>query len=268
MAGMVHVFAHRGSSGAHPEMTRAAFVAAIDLARQRGVRLGLECDVHFTADGVLGCLHDRTVTRTGRRADGTAPTEGLADLDRSALAAIDFGSWRADLTAERALTPEERQFVHLAELLDLVEQARDAGVDVHLAIEAKHPVPRDAEVEAAIAAELTARGWTGADAPVRMITFDATAVARMAELLPELPQTFLVDDAESWAEVPLRADIAIGPGGRVLADDPDLVARVHAAGRECHVWTLNEPEHIRLALELGVDAVTSDFPDRVLDQLA
>lgn len=247
-------------------MTRAAFRAAIDLARERGVALGLECDVHFTADGELGCLHDRTVTRTGRR-DGTAPAEPLAELDRAALQQIDFGAWRADLAELRELEPEEREFVHLADLLDLVAEARDGGVDVSLAIEAKHPVPRDSEVEPAIAALLTERGWTGADAPVRMITFDATAVARMAELLPELPQTFLVDDPVSWSEVPLRPDIAIGPGGRVIAEDPELVARIHAAGRECHVWTLNEPAHIRQGLDLGVDAVTSDFPERVLDAL-
>lgn len=266
MASMVQVFAHRGSSGAHPEMTRAAFRAAIELARERGVPLGMECDVHFTADGDLGCLHDRTVTRTGR-VDGTAPATPLIELDRSGLQRIDFGSWRADLTAERELTPQEREFVHLADLLDMVAQARDAGVDVSLAIEAKHPVPRDAEVEAAIAALLAERGWTGADAPVRMISFDAAAVARMSELLPELPQTFLVDDEESWAAVPLRPGIAIGPGGHVLRDDPEFVNRVHAAGREVHVWTLNEPEQIRQAIDLGVDAVTSDWPDRVLDQL-
>lgn len=42
------------------------------------------------------------------------------------------------------------------------------------------------------------------------------------------------------------------------------VSRAHEAGLEVHVWTVNEVDDIEFCLALGVDAITSDHPDRVL----
>ena len=58
------IVAHRGFSGRQPEMTRAAYRAAIDWSAKTGIELGLECDVHFSADDQLICLHDLSVKRT------------------------------------------------------------------------------------------------------------------------------------------------------------------------------------------------------------
>src|SRR5699024_8039259 len=213
------------------------------------------------------------VARTGRDADGSRVEAARADLTVDQLRGLDFGAWRDDLAATRELAAAEREFMTLADLFDLVAAARADGVEVGVAIETKHPVPRDAEVEAAVAALLTERGWTGPDSGIRMITFDHAGVERMAALLPELPLTFLFDRIERWQQVEdgtiaLRPDIAIGVGGRTLRAHPELVEQVHRAGRECHVWTVNEPDDIRTALDLGVDAVTSDHPDRVFAALA
>lgn len=273
MAAMVQVFAHRGASGPHPEMTRAAFAAAVAVAREHNQPLGLECDVHFTADGVLGCLHDIGLARTGRRRDGSPVESDLVDLSVDELREVDFGSWRDDLTATRELGPTEREFMTLTDLFDLVAEARDDGVEVGVAVETKHPVPRDAEVESAVADLLAERGWTGPGSGIRVITFDPSAIARMAALLPALPLTYLIGSVGRWqqvvdGEVQLRPDVAIGAGGRLLVEAPQLVGQVHDAGRECHVWTVNEPDDIRAVLDLGVDAVTSDHPDRVFAALA
>ena len=45
-------------------MTKAAYQAAIEWAYETGIPLGLECDVHFSADDELICLHDLTLDRT------------------------------------------------------------------------------------------------------------------------------------------------------------------------------------------------------------
>src|SRR5262249_55222487 len=43
----------------------------------------------------------------------------------------------------------------------------------------------------------------------------------------------------------------------------DAVAEAQAAGLAVCVWTANEPAAIRAVLAANVDAVTSDYPDRV-----
>ncbi len=45
---------------------------------------------------------------------------------------------------------------------------------------------------------------------------------------------------------------------------PELAAQVHARGMDLLVWTVNADEDIRRILDVGVDGIISDRPDRVL----
>ena len=51
-------------------MTKAAYQAAIEWAYETEIPLGLECDVHFSADDELICLHDLTLDRTSTSSGG------------------------------------------------------------------------------------------------------------------------------------------------------------------------------------------------------
>jgi glycerophosphoryl diester phosphodiesterase len=42
-----------------------------------------------------------------------------------------------------------------------------------------------------------------------------------------------------------------------------LVVAAHGLGLRVVPWTVNEPEAIEQVVALGVDGVTSDYPDRV-----
>ena len=96
------LIAHRGFSSRHPEMTRAAYQAAIDWASDTGIALGLECDVHFSADDELVCLHDLTLDRTST-STGRAYQRTVAELKQ-----LDFGS-RKVLDPQ----PEQRELMTL-----------------------------------------------------------------------------------------------------------------------------------------------------------
>lgn len=245
------MIAHRGWSGRHPEQSRAAYAAAIDLAARTGRRLGLECDVHLSADDRLVCLHDLDLARTGG-----LPVAARA-LTVARLKAVDIGSWKLGADA----TPDQRELVTLDELLAMVAEARERGVDVSAVVETKHPNPCGTGVERALAALLEERGWVGADAPVRMISFDPAAVHAFATLLPEVPRSQL-EFPTPWVDG-VQAS-AIGPWLGMVRRDPGLVRRAHDAGLEVHVWTVDDPADIAFCLELGVDAITSDHPDLVL----
>ncbi|AQY51000.1 hypothetical protein UE46_08050 [Listeria weihenstephanensis] len=56
---MTEIFAHRGSSGAHPENTLPAFLAAVESGAD-----GIELDVQLTKDGIPIVIHDDKVNRT------------------------------------------------------------------------------------------------------------------------------------------------------------------------------------------------------------
>ncbi|MDQ0729732.1 glycerophosphoryl diester phosphodiesterase [Arthrobacter sp. B1I2] len=77
------VFAHRGSSGAYAEHTRAAYLQALADGAD-----GVECDVHLTRDQHLVLLHDANLDRTS---DGTGP---VAERTLRELHQLDFSSWK------------------------------------------------------------------------------------------------------------------------------------------------------------------------------
>ena len=52
------IYAHRGSSGTNPEMTRMAYEVAIKEGAD-----GLECDVRLSRDRKIVCIHDATIKR-------------------------------------------------------------------------------------------------------------------------------------------------------------------------------------------------------------
>src|SRR3712207_1095718 len=60
---------------------------------------------------------------------------------------------------------------------------------------------------------------------------------------------------------------AIGPGFHILRADPDYVADAHAAGKEIHVWTVNRSHDMDFVAELGVDAIITDHPRRLMRRL-
>ncbi len=241
-------------------MTRAAYRAAIAWSAKTGTELGLECDVHFSADDQLICLHDLRVNRTSR-------SRGRAiELTVEQLKRLDFSR----LGPRRWLTTAaQRELVTLQELLIMVREARDRGVPVSLVIETKHANPRGADVEYRLADQLAALGWDTAGSPVRVISFDQEAVERLGRLLPNLERTFLIEKSFGrWADGRLFDGVrAVGPDLLLIKDDPGFVGRAHAQGNEVHAWTVNEPADIRFCQALGVDSYTTDYPDRVADIL-
>jgi glycerophosphoryl diester phosphodiesterase len=252
------IVAHRGFSSRQPESTLAAYQEAIDWSLAEGVPVGLECDVHLTADDELVCLHD---ARLGRTVDAVGPVSGwtLADLRR-----LDFGSWRvADPT------PEQASLVSLVELLTLVRDARTRGADVELVIETKHPQARGLELERRVCRLLAAFGWDVPGAPARLITFSVPAAELLGRLVPHLHRTLLISGTLTpfaSGGLPQGVDVA-GVDVRLLRRDPGFVARAAGRGHEVHVWTANDPDDIRFCRDLGVTGFTSDHPDRVLEVL-
>lgn len=248
---MVSIYAHRGYSAKEPEMTRAAYLAAVAWAERTGSPLGLECDVHFSRDGQLICLHDLSVNRTSTTT-GRAYERTLAELRT-----LDFGSWRV-----RRPSGDQRALITLSELLELAAAARGRGVDITLAIETKHPNPRGTAVEDGVATLLDPYGWTAPGSPVRIISFHVPGLDRAAEVLPHLPRTLLIErDLGEWRDGHLPEGVrTVGPDYLLLRADPGFIDRALRRGHEVHVWTVNKPRDLAWCLDRGVTGITTDDP--------
>jgi glycerophosphoryl diester phosphodiesterase len=257
------VVAHRGASFEMAEHTLGAYVAALDEGAE-----ALECDVRLTADGHLVCVHDRTLKRIAQTR-AVVSTMELADL-----AELDVAKWKnpwIDLDDEAP--DRDERLDKVLTLRVLIETVRDystrTGRRVELAIETKHPTRYGGLVEKRLVELLAEFGWTGRDAPVRVMSFSYTALQRIERLAPGLRLVQLVEHARAWPMLSraIGPDWIVGPGIRVLRDHPKLGLRLVDSGHELHVWTVNSKRDLHLCLELGVAAVISDKPAYMLELL-
>jgi len=281
---MTRIFAHRGSSRAFAENTRAAFEQAILDGAD-----GIETDVHLSADGHVVCHHDAVL---GRTSDGTGR---LRDLTLEHLRAVDYSSWKG-VEIPAAFGTAAQQLCTLAEL---VEIAARAGRPIELAVETKHQDGDDPRLEPAVVGLLESLGLDRAtrrigDVTVSFMSFEPLAVDRLLGLVPADGVCQLIEDSgKGWEKEVLRADghgepvpveerrafvgaarhlsagtagIA-GPGVAFVRDHEETARRWfgHATGR---VWTVDKEEDARYLVGLGVPELTSNVPARLRAALA
>jgi glycerophosphoryl diester phosphodiesterase len=254
----VQVVAHRGSSDEAPEHTLSAYKRALADGAD-----ALECDVRLTKDGHLVCVHDRRIDRTS---NGRGI---LSTLELAELAELDWGSWRdswEDLEDPEIPDRDRSQILTLRRLLEAVSEL-DHRVEV--AIETKHPTRYAGLVERRLVALLDEFGWAGTRSPVRVMSFSQLSLRRLRALAPDLRSVMLFE------RVPLRfrdgslpEGVAIaGPSIEIVRAHPRYVERSRRHGHPVHVWTVDDPADIDLCLELGVEAIITNRPARVLETL-
>jgi glycerophosphoryl diester phosphodiesterase len=283
---MQRVYAHRGSSAAYAENTRAAYLQAIADGAD-----GIECDVHLTRDREVVCHHDATVDRTS---NGTGH---LSTLTLRQLRRLDFSSWKG-VPVPAAYGTGADQLLTLAELIRIM---LDAGREIGLAIEVKHPSPFGRDLEDAVLEVLDEFGWDPAtcraDAvTVGLMSFDPGSIDHLARRIPRRALCQLVTDiADGTVEGHLRngnptaagvyavlaesasggvraldagrAGVA-GPGVAWVRRHRQTIDRWRQAGLPFRVWTVDEDADIDYLAALGIQELTSNRPAHVKRRLA
>lgn len=254
----VQVVAHRGSSDEAPEHTLSAYKNAIAEGAD-----ALECDVRLTRDGHLVCVHDRRIDRTSN-GRGVLSTLELADLTQ-----LDWGSWRD--TWEDLEDPEvpDRDRSQILTLKTLLEAVRDSDRRVEVAIETKHPTRYAGLVERQLVHLLDGFGWSGTRSPVRVMSFSQISLRRLRDLAPDLATVLLMERVPiRFRDGTLPSNVRIsGPSIEIVRAHPRYVERAHRRGKKVHVWTVDHPDDVELCVDLGVDAIITNRPARVLRAL-
>lgn len=107
---------HRGYNTVAPENTLPAYI----LSRQNGFSIA-ETDISFTSDGVAVLLHDATINRTARNADGSTigSTINISSITYEQALEYDFGIWKGAKYAGTKI-PTLEQFLDLCRNIGLI----------------------------------------------------------------------------------------------------------------------------------------------------
>ncbi len=235
------VISHRTNEGTAPENTLLGIAGAIE----DGCDV-VEVDVRATRDGVLVLLHDDTLARTAG--------------DPRAVLDVTF----EELRALRCGAPQG----HPPQPIPTLEQAYTAILDAEgrprITLEVDIPA-RGIEADvAALIRRLGAQTYS-------LFTSSTEAEVRLMQRhCPEVPIFFdVTHDPLPAEELARRIRLAASLGVRAInptfrALTPEAITLAHDLGLQVACWTVDEPADLARMVALGVDAMTTNYPRRLL----
>jgi len=228
------VIAHRGASAYRPENTLPAYALALEMRADM-----IEIDLHRTRDGEIVITHDEELAGLGGAGE-------IADARAEEVRALDAGD------GERVPT--------LDEVLD------GFGHQIPLNLEVKSGTRSlYAGLEEQALRAVVERGLSGS---ILWSSFHDPVLARLRELDPEVRVAFLVSprDADRSLERALAVGAeAINPWHGMVTSE--LIAAAHGQGLAVYPYTVDPPDAMERLLELGVDGMFTNHPDRLRDLL-
>jgi glycerophosphoryl diester phosphodiesterase len=281
---------HRGARGLAPENTLAAFRRALSI----GVTT-LETDLAVTRDNVLVLSHEPflnpALTRDASRKWLSADGPDIHAIDLAALRRFDVGRLNPAHGYARNF-PEQvaadgEKVPALDELIALVRSRSPAvrlNIETKLTPDGAHAVP-DAVAFARLV--VTALDRSGIADRITVQSFDWRTLVEIKRLRPGQATSCLTIEADSmntvradasgaspwfaglkWAEHGSLPRLVKAAGCETWSMfwrnlTPELAAEARALGLTVLPWTVNDPEQMARLIDLGVDGLITDYPDRL-----
>ena len=291
----VELQGHRGARGLAPENTIAGVRAAMAI----GVDT-IEIDVHLSADGIPIVYHDPELTPAFTRdPEGAWVEPGIAvrSLTAAQLSTYDVGKVKPNTKYARRFprsrpTPAPEPIPTLDAVIAEAETLSGKAIryNIETKLRPEDPAGHAAMLADAVIDVIRRRGIAGR---TTVQSFDWRTLMRARDRAPEIDRSCLTSRGASSDTVEIGRP---GPSPWTAALDVDdhggsVPALVEAAG--CTVWspsafslkraevidahrrglrvitwTVNDPADIARALDLGVDGIISDEPDRAREVMA
>jgi glycerophosphoryl diester phosphodiesterase len=244
--------AHRGGRSLGPENTLYTFKRAVEL----GANV-LEMDLQTTSDGALVILHDRKVDRT---TNGTGAVDGftLSDLKK-----LDAGfRWSPENSRSY---PMRNKGVTIPTLTEVFKDFPDTRINIEIKSSQVNTIQnlcrsiRDNRMSQ----------------KVMVACFDAGKLGEFRSICPEVATSAGASEAAifywlQWANL----ESAYSPNAQALQvpetyGDHRIATRrfvdaAHARNMRVHVWTVNQVEAMQRLIDLGVDGIMTDYPERLV----
>ncbi len=252
----VLVISHQGGDGLYPSNTLYAFEKSAEM----GVDV-LELDVHASRDGHLVVIHDETLERT-TNGTGLVKEKPLAELQE-----LDAGyTWSPERKGERF--PYRGQGITIPTL----EQVFQAFPDYRINIEIKQTEPSITESLCKLIREYNKQDQ------ILVVSFHDSDIRTFRKLCPEvvtagapkeirnfyiLHRVFLANlfrSATDAFQVPeYQDDLHIAT--------KHFVKNAQSKNVQVHVWTVDEVADMQRMIDLGVNGIITDRPDRLMKLL-
>ena len=239
------IVGHRGSVWG-VENTRAAFINGA----QAGA-LGLECDIHTTADATFIICHDSNTKRVGGN------ETDLAQL--TTMQAVNI-----PLTQTRRGITYAGQLMTLADYLDVCNEQNVVPVveikwSTNIHSSTKSP---DGNTFDGVPALINLLKQKNCLDRVVIISFMSAVIEYIHQNYPQVQVQVLAGDGDinEWVDWCIKRHIDLDVLHSMLTQD--AVKRLHKAGLKVNVWTVDNPDVFKRLQDWGVDFITTNaiFP--------
>ena len=257
----VEVIAHRGGAGLYPENTIEAMLNAVNI----GIR-DLEFDMHVTRDSVVVVSHDPYLKGYGEQYPLYANTY-------DALAKLTIGD-----KADKRFPGRKDVACHIPTVTALIDSVeaychRHNLPPVNYTIEIKSSSRKDGTLspDYKTFADLCVRALASRSLGSRLLlqSFDVRTLKYVHERWPNIRLLYLVDKSVgSYDEAMSRLGFtpyAISPDFPMI--NADFVKKAHADGMRVIPYTVDREKDAVKMKEAGVDAIITNYPDRMTEWL-
>jgi glycerophosphoryl diester phosphodiesterase len=249
------VIAHRGGRSLGPENTLYTYRNAVKL----GVDV-LEMDIRSTRDGQLIVLHDDTVART---TNATGPVENYSLVDLKKLDAAH--RWSPDNGHTFPLRNKGVKIPTLAEVFNAFPETK-----MNLEIKESRSSTIHSLCRLIRDHQMTKK--------IMVASFDADSLKEFRSLCPQVATSAGASEAMLFYGLQkVYLEAAYAPSAQALqvpetfrnlrVVNRRFIQAAHARNMRIHVWSVNDVKVMQRLLELGVDGIMTDYPQRLLELL-
>ncbi len=233
------VIAHRGASGYAPENTMASFVKAVQL----GARW-VEFDVMLSSNAEAFVFHDEYLDRT------TNGHGWVGDYSFHELRSLDAGKWFGlPFSSERIPS-----FLTVLEFVD--------NANIHANVEIKPLEGQDIATTQRIWQEVQAYKPELASS-LLFSSFSLIALEEMRKIAPQCQLGLLMHQwLPDWQNICDKLNcISVHMSQEIVT--PENAKKIKNTQRSLLCYTVNDPFRANELFSFGVDAVFSDYPDKI-----
>jgi glycerophosphoryl diester phosphodiesterase len=257
---------HRGCRGLFPENTIAGFLEACKL----GVST-LEMDVVISADGSVIISHEAFFNHEISTSPFQVPItqENEKEFNIYLMTTPTVKSFDVGLKVHPRFPDQKKIEAYKPTLSEVVKAVKEAGYEPNYNIEIKRSPEGDGifhpsalSFTSRVVEEIMALGIAD---KTTVQSFDHESVNLVKVVDSNMRTVILVEDENSldWHLNKLEhVPYAYSPNFKLV--DTELIKKCRDKGLKIIPWTVNEVADMKKLLELGVDGIITDYPDRLI----